>query len=86
MTLTCAGSVPCAQGRLHVLAAQSLAGGGAGSRAGEVKNSPRWVQGPDGSSLVVATGVLGRALDAVREPVTINGRRGAAHPTHWAAA
>jgi len=71
-----------ALGRLHDLAAVSSAGGGAGSRAGEAKNSRRRVQGPDGST----EGVLGRALDAAPEPVTLLGRREAARPTPWAAA
>lgn len=79
---SCWGSLACALGRLHGLAADLSTGGGAGSRAGEAKNSRRWVQGPDGSLL----GVLGRALDAAPEPVRLTGRREAAHPTQGDAA
>jgi len=80
------GSLRCALGRLHELAATPWTGGGVGSRAEEVKNSRRWVQGPAGYSPLVATGVVGRALDAAPEPVTLTGRREAAHPTQAAAA
>jgi hypothetical protein len=56
-------------------------GGVGGSRADEAKNSPRWVQGPGGSQ-----GVLGRALDAPAEPVTLATSREATRPPQGAAA
>jgi hypothetical protein len=74
-------SAVIALGLLHVLGAHVLAGGGAGSRAGEAKKSGRWVQGPAARS-----GLLRRALDAPVEPVTLVARREGARPPLGAAA
>lgn len=71
--------VPLGLGWLLVLGA-SPTGGVAGSRVEEDNNSRRWVQGPDGASSLAVRGVVGRALDAAAEPVTITDRQEAAHP------
>jgi hypothetical protein len=68
-------------GLLHVLGANVLAGGGAGSRAGEAKKSGRWVQGP-----AARVGLLRRALDAAPPPATLGPRREGARPLQGAAA
>jgi hypothetical protein len=73
-------------GGLLVLAIDLPTGGVAGSRAEEVNNSHRWVQGLDGAAPRVARGVVGRALDAAAEPVTITGRQEATHPAYGATA
>jgi hypothetical protein len=73
-------------GGLLVLAIEVPTGGAAGSRAEEANNSRRWVQGPDGAAPRVVRGVVGRALDAAAESVTITGRQEATHPLHRAAA
>lgn len=84
--MTPAVLVACALGGLLGLAAVPPTGGVAGSRAEEDNNSHRSAQGSDGAARLVATGVVGRALDAAAEPVTLTGRQEAAHPRHGAAA
>jgi hypothetical protein len=74
-------SAVIALGLLHVLGAHVLAGGGAGSRAGEAKKSGRWVQGPAARS-----GLLRRALEPDPPPATLGPRREGARPPQGAAA
>ena len=71
---------PFAAGLLLVLAA-SLTGGAGGSRAEEAHNPRALVEVPAARS-----GVVGRALDAPVEPVTLPAWREGAHPTRGAAA
>jgi hypothetical protein len=70
-----------AAGLLHVLAADPLTAGGAGSRAGEAQKSRRWVQGP-----AARLGLLRRALDADPAAVTLRARREGVRPPHGDAA
>jgi hypothetical protein len=75
-----------ALGRLLDLAAIPPTGGVAGSRAEEANNSRPYLVGPRGGARLVPTGVVGRALEAAADPVTLTGRQEAAHPRHGAAA
>lgn len=78
--------LPLELGGLPGLGSVLPTGGVAGSRVVEADNSRRWVQGPDGASALAVRGVVGRALDAGAEPVTITGRQEATHPRQRAAA
>jgi hypothetical protein len=80
MTPTRGQSRSFAAGLLHVLAA-SLTGGTGGSRAAEDHNPRAHVE-----VRAARAGVVGRALDAPVEPVTLPAWREGAHPTRGAAA